>query len=279
MQKKRLGKGLQALIPMGDNEKDVFEVSIYDIEPNKNQPRKTFEQEKMDELVESIKQHGIIQPLVVSKEGDLYKIIAGERRWRAARQAGLKKVPIVIRDVSESQSLEIALIENIQREDLNPIEEAEAYSSLMSQFGLSHEQVALKVGKSRPAITNSLRLLNLQADVRKLVEQGVVTGGHAKVLLAIEDKQKQLEVANLIIENKMSVRDTEKYIRALSPKKGKKQKKRTNAHSADIEQNLQSILGTKVRLMGSETKGKLLIEYYSKEELMRLLELFESLPN
>lgn len=277
MQKKGLGKGLQALIPVGENEKDIFEVSVYDIQPSDNQPRKTFDEDKMNELVESIKLHGVIQPIIVNKTGDAYKIIAGERRWRAARIAGLKKVPVVIKEVSKRQSMELSLIENVQRQDLNPIEEAEAYQSLISEFGLSQEQVAERVGKSRPAVTNALRLLNLEPKVRKMVEIGTISGGHAKTLLSITDLKKQAEVADAIADKKMSVRETECYIKNINSKKNKISKKKTDYYSSDIEQTLQSIIGTKVRIINAGDKGKIVIEYYSKDELTRLMELFETI--
>lgn len=277
MQKKGLGKGLQALIPVGENEKDIFEVSVYDIQPSDNQPRKTFDEDKMNELVESIKLHGVIQPIIVNKIGDAYKIIAGERRWRAARIAGLKKVPVVIKEVSKRQSMELSLIENVQRQDLNPIEEAEAYQSLVSEFGLSQEQVAERVGKSRPAVTNALRLLNLEPKVRKMVEIGTISGGHAKTLLSITDLKKQAQVADAIVDKKMSVRETECYIKNINSKKNKTSKKKKDYYSSDIEQTLQSIIGTKVRIINAGDKGKIVIEYYSKDELTRLMELFETI--
>lgn len=278
MIKKGLGKGLEALIPGAESEEgSIVEVDINSIEPNINQPRKIFDSEKIKQLSESIRQHGVIQPLIVKKEKDFYKIVAGERRWRAAREAGVRKIPVVIREVSDREAMEIALIENLQREDLNPLEEAEAYQRLVSEFGMSHEEIALKVGKSRPAVANSLRLLNLAPRVKKMVQQGKISGGHARALLAINDYGRQGEAAETIVNKDMSVRETERYVNNLLERKPKTGRNKKLDSLEDVEERLQSIFGTKVRISRSSKKGKIMIEFYSTEELTRLIDLMETI--
>lgn len=280
MIKKGLGKGLGALITsadVGSDESFIKEIKINEIEPNANQPRKTFDSEKLLQLSESIKQHGIVQPIIVKKENETYRIIAGERRWRAARLAGLTTVPVVVRDVTNKQLMELALIENLQREDLNPIEEAEAYEKLMKEYSMTQEEISNTVGKSRPAIANSLRLLNLSEKVKQHVINEELTSGHARALLAIEDYKLQEKIADEIIKRELNVRDTEKLIKKYLSKDKKSKPVKFNDVYADIEEKLKNIFGTKVKLVANNKKGKIMIEYYSKEELERILELVSTI--
>jgi len=286
--KKGLGKGLAALLPEDsdlkiiekneNNQNEIIEIKINQIEPNKNQPRKNFDDEKLLNLAESIKSNGIIQPIIVKKENEIYRIIAGERRWRAARLAGLTHVPVIIKDMSDKKLLETALIENIQREDLNPIEEAEAYEKLINEYNMTQEQLSQIIGKSRPAITNTLRLLNLDDKIKSYIISGEITSGHARALVALQDKEMQLKIAEEIIKNDLSVRDTEKLVKKLMSEKKtvRKTKNDLQEEYINIEDRLKHILGTKVRLMHGKNKGKILIEYYSDEELDRLLTIMEN---
>ena len=280
--KKGLGKGLGALITSADTTSDetfVKEIKINEIEPNANQPRKSFDNEKLVQLSESIKQHGVVQPIIVKKEENTYKIIAGERRWRAARLAGLTSVPVVVRDVSNKQVMEMALIENIQREDLNPIEEAEAYERLMKEYNLTQEEISNTVGKSRPAIANSLRLLNLNGKLKAYVINEEISSGHARALLAIDDVKLQEKIAEEIIDKELNVRETEKIIKKMLSKDKKPKQAKLTEELADIEDKLKNIFGTKVKLLSNNKKGKIMIEYYSNEELERILELVASIKN
>jgi len=281
MVKKGLGRGLGALIDVDESQNNgVLEIKITNIEPNSNQPRRYFDDDKLSQLAESVKTHGVVQPIIVRKEGDIYRIIAGERRWRAARLAGLDTIPAIVKDVSNKQLMEMALIENIQREDLNPIEEAEAFNRLMKEFSMTQEQLSVTVGKSRSAIANSVRLLSLCDEVRKLVESGELSNGHARALLAIENKDIQLRLVAQIIEKKLSVRETEDLIkRLLSDKKKEKTVLENKEVYSDIEDKLKNIFGTKVKLISNNKKGKILIEYYSNEELDRILDMVEKIPN
>lgn len=290
--KKGLGKGLDSLIPMnGDEELNIAKKSknadkteggiillkINDVSPNRNQPRKTFNEDTLHELADSIKQHGIVQPLVVQKKDDYYEIIAGERRWRAAKLAKLKEVPVVIKDYSEQEIVEIALIENIQREDLNPIEEALAYKKLLEEYNLKQDQVAERVSKSRTAVTNSMRLLKLSDDVQQMVIEELISSGHARALLGIEDKDLQYKTAVRIMDERLSVRETEKLVNEIKNPKPKKEKPVIqNAFVyEDIENKIKEIVGTKVKVNHKPSgKGKIEIEYYSDKELERLVELF-----
>lgn len=294
---KGLGKGLDALIPENSARKNaktevekqvVIEkvikkeevmVKISEVEPNRNQPRKNFDEDALLELSESIKQFGIIQPLVVQKRKDYYEIIAGERRWRAAKMAGLKEVPVIIKDYTDQEIVEISLIENIQREDLNPIEEAQAFKRLLTEFHLKQDEVAEKVSKSRTAVTNSMRLLKLDERVQQMVIDDMLSTGHARALLATDDKEQQYSLANKIFEEKMSVREVEHMMQALQKPKTEKKRKEEVPNKfiyEDIEEKLKNILGTKVSVNHKKNnKGKIEIEYYSNEELERLLELFE----
>ena len=276
--KKGLGKGLGALLDASgvfSEESGIVELRINDIEPNKEQPRKHFKKEKLEALAESIKQHGVIQPIIVKKKNDGYKIIAGERRWRAAKLAGLNIIPSIIVDISSRETMEIALIENLQREDLNPIEEAEAYQKLMEEHGLTQEALSKVVGKSRAAIANSVRLLSLTDKVRDMLIEELLTPGHARTLINIEDKEKQQSLANDIVERKLSVREAEKLASEQKQVKQKSNKKSImkDANIIDIEETLKSIFGTKVDLRHNTNKGKIVIEYYSNDELDRIIEL------
>lgn len=272
--KKGLGKGLQALIPETDST-TANEIPMDQIIINENQPRKEFDVEALDSLTDSIRQYGVLQPILVSPEGNGYKIIAGERRYRAAKAAGLEKIPAVVRTITEEESMELALIENLQREDLNPIEEAAAYKTLMEEYSLTQEEIAKIIGKSRPAIANSLRLLNLDPRVRELVEDGKLSAGHAKALLGIDGLGKQYELAIKVLKEDMSVRETEKMVSKLTEdKKVKKMKDiKKDPLLKDIENRLERALGTKVMINRSKKGGKIYIEYYSDEELERIIEM------
>lgn len=279
-----LGKGLGALIPDDlsiqddkDINKDVNKISINMIRANESQPRKSFDENKLNSLTASIKEHGIIQPLVLKKdEGDTYTIIAGERRWRAAKLAGLKEIPAVIMNVTEKQVLEISLIENIQREDLNPIEEALAYKKLIDDFKLTQEELSERVGKSRTAITNCLRLLNLDLRVQQYVIEGVITEGHGRAILGVEDKNFQFKLAQTVIDEGLSVRETEKLAKnMLHDNKRKRKEKDENPYYIDIEERLKNIFGTKVSIKSGRNKGKIEIEYYSEDDLQRIVELLK----
>lgn len=274
MVKKALGKGLSALIPE-DPKADgnsIIQLKITDIEANENQPRKNFDEEALNNLAESIKEHGVVQPIIVRRDGQAYQIVAGERRWRAARLAGLKIVPAVVKDYSETQVLEIALIENLQREDLNPVEEANAYKALIEEHSFSQEEIGQRIGKSRSAITNSLRLLNLPGIIVEYLISGKLSAGHARALLAIEDDKRKIEVANRIIDEGLNVRQAEK----LSKEKTKTKRVKTkSAEICEIEDRLRNIFGTKVTLTHSKKKGKIEIEYYGIDDLDKILALLE----
>lgn len=273
------GRGLEAVISQqvdSIQEKGVTEISIDKISPNREQPRRIFDETALEELAESMKQLGVIQPIVLAKDGDYYKIIVGERRWRAAKIAGLKKIPAIIKDLDETSAYEIALVENLQRENLNLIEEARGYRKLVDIFGLSQEEVAQKVGKSRPTVTNALRLLNLDERVQQFVLNNEITGGHARALLGIEDKDAQCQVAEKIIENGLSVRATEALVKNYNNQKPVNNDNRVNFDTTgykSIEKNLKELFGTKVKLNCKKNKGKIEIEYYSDADLERILEL------
>lgn len=257
-------------------------VKVTSIEPNREQPRKDFNEEAMGELAESMKVYGVLQPLLVQKKGDYYEIIAGERRWRAAKLAGLKEVPVVIREYTKQQTMEIALIENVQREDLNPIEEAKAYQRLIQEFELKQEEIAARVGKSRVTITNSMRLLKLDERVQEMLIQNQITGGHARALLTVEDGELQYKLAGKIIAENLSVREIEKIVKSLSKKKNPKEKNVEDERLAlifrDLEERMKSAMGTKVSINRKDkNKGRVEIEYYSESELERIVELIESI--
>lgn len=287
-----LGKGLEALFPsnvdvdllggeqVGKTEK-VVEMKINDIEPNINQPRKAFDNDKIMELADSIKEHGVLQPIIVSKKDNYYQIIAGERRWRASKVAGLKTIPAIVRDYDERKIREVALIENIQRENLNPIETAKALKELMEEHNLTQEQLAKTLGKSRSAIANTVRILNLDNRVLDLVSEGKLSEGHARSLAAIESPQKQYKLALDIINLDLNVRDTEALVKEEKTEKKTKGKKiakavKLDANYKEVENRLKKALGTKVSLKPTtKSKGKIVIEYFSMEELDRILEAVE----
>ena len=298
VKKKGLGKGLDSLIPAGNSAKTVSkspETGVHDseisekgekmvkinmIEPNRNQPRRNFEEDSLLELADSIKQFGVLQPLIVRKENDYYEIIAGERRWRAAKLAGIKEIPVIVKDYSQQEIVEIALIENIQRENLNPIEEAMAFKRLLTEFNLKQDEVAERVSKSRTAVTNSMRLLKLNEKVQQMIVDDMISTGHARALLAIDDPEQQYQLANKIFDEKLSVRETEKLIKELkNPKKTKPKKVVENAFIyEDIGNKMKQVLGTKVNVTSKGNgKGKIEIEYYSDEELERMFEMIMSL--
>ncbi len=290
--KKGLGKGLDSLIVnkidhSTNKSSEVDHVSretlinINKIEPNREQPRTHFDEDALHELADSIKLHGIIQPLIVHKVGERYEIIAGERRWRAARIAGLKEVPVIVKNYTSQQVLEIALIENIQREDLNAIEEAMAYEKLVHEFNLKQDEVAERVGKSRVAVTNSMRLMKLDKRVQQMVIDDMITGGHARALLGILDADAQYSVAMKVFDEKLSVRETEKLVKNLSKEKPQKEVAAAKEDSyiyRDLEERMKNILGSKVEIhRQSDNKGKIQIEYYSQDDLDRIIELIGSI--
>ena len=285
-----LGKGLNALIPEDtilstldtkvEKASDIKEnvsilIDINLIKSNEDQPRKSFDDEKILELAESIKSNGIIQPLVLKKVDDEYIIVAGERRWRAAKSIGLKEVPAIVMNLTEKQILEISLIENIQREDLNSIEEALAYKKLISDFNLTQEELSKRIGKSRVTITNTLRLLNLSEDVQQYIIEGVISEGHGRALLGITDSKVQCELAQNVIDDKLSVRELELLIRKLktSPTRAKSKAANENPYYKDVTYKLENYFGTKVNITNKNNKGKIEIEYYSEEDLQRILEI------
>lgn len=288
-----LGKGLDALIPVSSDVKGNKKsntslekekgsetlVKITMVEPNREQPRKTFDEDALNELAESIKQFGLLQPILVQDRKSYYEIIAGERRWRAAKIAGLKEVPVIIKNLTDQEIVEISLIENIQRENLNPIEEALAYKKLLNEFHLKQEEVAERVSKSRTAVTNSMRLLKLEEKVQKMVVEELITTGHARALLGIEDGEQQIACAQKIIDEKLSVRDVEKLVKNINkPVKEKKvfKEKNTDFIYEDIEEKLKLSLGTKVSVRAKENgAGKIEIEFYSSDDLERLLEILK----
>ena len=262
-------------------EKEKF-LNISEIEPNVSQPRKMFDEEQLGELAESIRRYGVLQPLLVQKKGDRYELIAGERRWRAAKLAGFREVPVIVREYTRQQTMEIALIENVQRADLNPIEEAKAYQMLIQEFGLRQEDVAERVAKNRATITNSMRLLKLDERVQEMLIQDRLTGGHARALLSLEDGEKQYQLALKTVENHLSVREVERLVKELlKPKKAKKKadpERDMEVFFKDLEEKLKRVMGTKVSINRKDkNKGRIEIEYYSSAELERLIELLESL--
>jgi len=262
-----------------DVENTIQYLDINDIKPNPDQPRKVFNEEKISELADSIKEHGIIQPLVVRKAEIGYEIVAGERRYRAARKAELKQVPCIVRELTDEQNMFLAIIENMQREDLNPIEEAEAIHKLIETYGLTQEQVSKSVGKSRPYVTNSLRLLKLPEEIKEMVAIGQLSQGHARALINVADNKQQMNLAIRARDGGLSVRAMEQLAgKATTGKKGKPAKRKPKStDQAVVEEDLKKILGTKVNLNQKGTKGKIEIEYYSRDELERLIELLKSL--
>lgn len=299
MKKRGLGKGLDALFssdevmepqeeympvseePSSEESKEKVQiVDIYTVEPDREQPRKNFDPEKLQELSDSIRQYGVLQPLLVQKEKDYYKIIAGERRWRAARLAGLTEIPVIVKEFTPQDSMAVSLIENLQRQNLNPMEESMAYQKLLTEFSMTQEQVAEKLGKSRSAIANSLRLQNLPEAVQKSISEGMISMGHAKVLLGLDDKAEQTRLAVRIIGEKLSVRELEQILAEKKPTKAKKksEKKETAKDLATrmAEERMKELLGTQVSIKKGAKKGKIEIEYHSEEELDRILNFLEA---
>ena len=288
-----LGKGLDSLIPMSESSKPVTEknattkeenqaaetvVKITQVEPNREQPRKNFDEDALQELADSIKQFGLLQPILVQDRKTHYEIIAGERRWRAAKLAGLKEVPVIVRDYTDQEIVEISLIENIQREDLNPIEEAQAYKRLLTEFNLKQDEVAERVSKSRTAVTNSMRLLKLCDEVQQMIIDDMLSTGHARALISIEDPEQQYTIAQKIFDEKLSVRDVEKLVKNLNkpekPKKESKEDKSLDIIYQDIEEKLKQSLGTKVEISSKGNgSGKVEIEFYNHDDLDRIIEL------
>ncbi len=282
-----LGKGLDALFPSNvnveylssDSKDAIVELKINDVEPNINQPRKTFDDKKIDELVDSIKAHGVIQPIIVSKKDNYYEIIAGERRWRASKKAGLKTIPAIIRTYDEKKTREVSLIENIQRENLNALETAEAIKELMEEHHMTQEEVAKTLGKSRSSVANTLRILNVDSRVKEMIECGQISEGHARSIASIKDQEKQYKLALDIINMDLSVRDAEKAVQTTNASsktvKKAKTKGKVDVFTKDIENKLKETLGTKVSLNAqTKSRGKIVIEYFSQDELERLLDLF-----
>ncbi len=294
-----LGKGLDSLIPSVKSEtagsastdetqeaKDGVLVNINKVEPNRDQPRKNFDEDSLTELSESIRQFGVLQPLLVQNKEDYYEIIAGERRWRAAKMAGIKEVPVIIKNLTKQEVVEISLIENIQRENLNPIEEALAYKRLLEEFHLKQDEVAERVSKSRTAVTNSMRLLKLNEKVQQMVIDDMISTGHARALLGIEDSEKQYATAQRIFDEKLNVRDTEKLVKKLQQELVQQQTQKPvkgndpamNAVFHDLEEKMKAILGTKVLIHQKDAnKGKIEIEYYSMDELDRIMDMMNSI--
>lgn len=298
VKKSGLGKGLDSLIKDNSSAKKTAAANtssenkteemksgeqmmkINMVEPNRDQPRKKFEEDALLELADSIKQFGVLQPMLVRKRKDYYEIIAGERRWRAAKMAGVKEVPVIIKDYTEQEIVEIGLIENIQRENLNPIEEAMAFKKLLEEFNLKQDEVAERVSKSRTAVTNSMRLLKLDERVQEMIVDDMISTGHARALLAIDDKEQQYDLANKIFDEKLSVRETEKLVKEIkNPKKPKMKKKVENEFVyTDLENRMKEVMGTKVNISSKGNgKGKIEIEYYSDDELERMFEMIMSI--
>lgn len=298
--KKGLGKGLDSLItdkvntkpvasknnptPKSEHAADAIMMNITKVEPNREQPRKKFDEDALLELAESIKQYGVLQPLLVQEREDYYEIVAGERRWRAAKIAGIKEIPVIIKKLTRQEIMEISLIENIQREDLNPIEEALAFKRLLTEFNLKQDEVAERVSKSRTAVTNAMRLLKLNEKVQQMVIDEMLTTGHARALLGIEDQEQQYIIAQKIFDEKLSVRDTEKLVKSLQNEKKKKKEEKEKidpkleAVYHDLEEQMKCILGTKVCINHKDAKkGKLEIEYYSQDELDRIIDMIRTI--
>ena len=292
--KRGLGKGLDSLIPTNvimesevkhatvstassaeEGKDGTLMVKLSKVEPNREQPRKNFDEDSLQELAESLKQFGMLQPILVQNRGDYYEIIAGERRWRAAKIAGLKEVPVIVRELTDQEIVEISLIENIQREDLNPIEEAQAYKRLLTEFHLKQDEVAERVSKSRTAVTNSMRLLKLCDEVQKMVVDDMISTGHARALISIEDPEEQYLIAQKIFDEKLSVREVEKLVKDLHkpPKPPKEENKTLQAIYQEISERLKQSLSTKVSVSAKQNgAGKIEIEFYNHEDLERLLE-------
>lgn len=305
VKKSGLGKGLDSLIPKQNTEKrqskdsvkpqnkpekevvvktvvkkEEIKLKITEVEPNREQPRKKFDEDALLELAESIRQFGVLQPLIVQKRDGYYEIIAGERRWRAAKLAGLKEIPVIIKDFTEQEIVEISLIENIQRENLNPIEEAQAYKRLLNEFHLKQDEVAERVSKSRTAVTNSVRLLKLDERVQQMVIDDMISTGHARALLGTDDKELQYKIAQKVFDEKLSVREIERLMKNLNSEPKTEKSEPQNAFIyQNLEEKMKALLGTKVAINHkANNHGKIVIDYYSNEELERLMYLFQSIP-
>ena len=278
--KKGLGKGLDALFEsyreeIGAKQDDslVQEIKINDIDPNPDQPRKQFDEESITELADSIRVHGVVQPVIVRHSGSRYMLVAGERRWRASRAANKTTIPAIVLDLNEKEALEISLIENLQREDLNPIEEAKGIQEMIDRLNLTQEEAAERLGKSRPAVANALRLLQLSEMIQELLYENKISAGHARALLSVSDEKKRDEIANLIIKKNLSVRETEKLIQNLNSKKKKPKIKQKPSYILEIESELEESLGTRVQINPGKKKGIIEIEYYSNDDLERIIEI------
>lgn len=276
MKKSNLGRGLDALIPKEEKLEGYIVASINEVKPNSSQPRKEFDEEAIGELANSIKEKGILQPLVVRTIESGYEIIAGERRWRAAQRAGVTRIPVIIKEASDREVMELALIENLQREDLNPIEEAVAYQQLIDEFELTHEDVSRQIGKERSTITNQLRLLRLPEEAKAALIAGDITAGHARAILSIESPAEAREALNAIQKQRLSVRNTEQLIKKISKRNKKQQSSENeNIYLKEVVNELKNVLSTQVRIVDKQGKGKIEIDYYSNDELQRLTELLK----
>ena len=281
MSKKGLGRGLGALLIEKETDgSEIKEIMLTDIIPNPEQPRQEFDEEKLKELADSIREHGLLQPILVKPEGNFYQIIAGERRFRASQLAGLDRIQCIVRDCTEQEMTEKALIENIQRDDLSPVEEGLAYAKLIEDYGLTQEQVAKRIGKGRPTIANLIRIIQLPQEILDLLNKGNISLGHAKVILTVDSPDDQIQLAEKVYSESLSVRELESLVLSLknnspSPKKEKQKKIKKYSEFMEIEEKLQNIFQTKVTVKGGESKGKIEINYYSKEELDRLLKAMD----
>lgn len=276
VKKTGLGRGMATLLPTSDEEgKTYFSCPIEEIRPNRGQPRKTFSNEKLEELAASIREKGIIQPLVVRKKADHYELIAGERRWRAAQKAGLREVPVVIQDVSDGTALEMALIENIQREDLNAVEEAEAYQALMDNFALSQEELAGRVGKERSTVANSLRLLRLPAEIKRDIAEERLAMGHARALLALDSPEQMKQGRDEILQRGLTVRQAEGFVKKLKTNRAQKAARKPDPHLADVVEQLKRHFKAKVALRQAGRGGRIEISFASMEELTRIIEILD----
>lgn len=285
MNKRALGRGLDALIPSFDTESNqalyntddgqaVVEIKIFQIDPNMDQPRRQFDQDKIKELAQSIKKYGVVQPVIVKPKGNRYLLIAGERRWRAAQLAGLPTIPAIVKNLDEKDIMAISLIENLQREDLNPIEQALGIKKLIDEYNLTQEQVADEIGKSRSAVTNILRLLTLSDEIQKFIMDGKLTPGHGRAILGLEDPNMRLQIAKKVIEDELNVRDTERLIKKIKTNMGNREKPITKtkpSYIIEIESNLEECLGTKVNITPGKKKGVIQIEYYNNDDLERIM--------
>ncbi len=276
MQRRALGKGLKALIPVTDEKVGgAFEIAVEDVRPNRYQPRKIFDDVKLTELVNSIREKGVVQPIIVQKSDSGYELIAGERRWRAAQKAGLNKIPAIIKEVSSEESLELALIENIQRENLNPIEEARAYHRLSDEFYQTQEDIAKKVGKDRSSVANFLRLLKLPKEIQDGISNEELTMGHARALLSLDSAKEQISLKDRIVKRKMSVREVESYVNRSREAKKESIKKRVDIFKDRLEGELQRFFGTDVKILKGRNKGKIEIIFYTDEDLERIIDLIK----